>query len=417
MSENIILVTVDSMRADHCGYMGYEKDITPEIDQMGREGTLFENAISPGPRTPESMPVIFTGQFLPDDLPSRMIAQESLIRRHMTTRYSIPERLSDMGYETIGITPNPFTSKYFGFDEGFDKYIDFISDDDTSIYEQVFENWIGGGTASNVLRLARNMVMREEVFKPWEAFYDDILEAIDEASEPYFIWVFLMDVHEPYIAGEGYHSLSKLERWSAIWRLFLGDRETPFSDKTVDRLVKAYDDSIRYTDEFFRQLQADLEQGRGDPTIIMHGDHGEAFGEHGVFSHEPYLYEENIHVPLVVSEDLDVDPTQPFSLRRLPELVTQIAKDSPGDDLKPMPYGVARTAKDNAFALRSTDWKFVESTEGKRLADVSADGRESAPDQQLRETASMIVDGLREHDREATRVSGATKEVTETNEL
>ena len=410
MSENIVMVTVDSFRADHCGYMGYEKDITPTIDEMGTEGTFFENAVSPGPRTPESMPVIFTGQFLPDDLPTDMVPQQSIIRQHMGTRYSLPQRLSEMGYETIGITPNPFTSRYFGFDEGFDHYVDFIGEEDNSLYERLFEGWLGGNTVSNVMRLARNMVMQEEVFKPWEALYDDVLESVEQASEPYFVWVFLMDVHEPYIAGDGYHSLSMRERWSAIWRLYLGDKETPFSEKTVDRLTTAYEDSIRYTDAFFEQLREDLGDGEDGPTIIMHGDHGEAFGEHGVFSHEPYLYDENIHVPLVVSEDLDVDPTKPLSLRRLPDLVTGIASGDDGN-VEERPYAVARTTKDDKIALRSPEWKYLESATDWSLYDVSSGGEESYDDEGLCEVAGAAAAGYREQDRELDRVCEAADRV------
>jgi len=397
--------------------MGYEQDITPSIDEMGEEGTFFENAISPGPRTPESMPVIFTGQFLPDDLPTDMVPQQSIIRQHMATRRSLPEGLSEMGYETVGITPNPFTSQYFGFDEGFDHYIDFIGDDDNSLYERLFEGWLGGNTVSNVARLARNMVMREEVFKPWEALYDDIIKTTEEASEPYFVWVFLMDVHEPYIAGDGYHSLSMLERWMAIWRLYLGDKETPFNDKTVERLMTAYDDSIRYTDAFMSKLQDDLCDGEDDPTIIMHGDHGEAFGEHGVFSHEPYLHDENIHVPLVVSEDIDVDPTQPFSLRRLPDLVTGIASGDPESALEERPYGVARTTKDDKFALRSREWKYLESVTDSQLFDLSAGGEHPREDTDLQETAGSVVAGLRENDRELDRVGEAAEQVVAAGKL
>ncbi|MEF8902078.1 MAG: sulfatase-like hydrolase/transferase, partial [Halovenus sp.] len=58
---NIVLVSIDSLRADHCGFMGYGKETTPNLDRLAREGVVFENAIAPGPATAQSMPAIFTG--------------------------------------------------------------------------------------------------------------------------------------------------------------------------------------------------------------------------------------------------------------------------------------------------------------------------------------------------------------------
>ncbi|WP_434522791.1 sulfatase-like hydrolase/transferase [Halorubrum sp. AS12] len=258
MSENIVLVSIDSLRADYCGFMGHEGGITPTLDSMAKDAIVFENATSPGPRTPESMPGIFTGEFVSDDLPTDMVPQRELINKHMERHRTLPEQLSEMGYTTIGLTPNPFTSRFFGFDRGFDYFQDFIGDSSDGFYQRLFKGWLGGDTVSNVLRLSRNMIQREEVFKPWESFYDEAISEVQDTEEPYFLWVFLMDVHEPYMAGDGFRSTKFWERWSAIWRLYLGDKESPFDEKTTRRLIRAYEDSIEYTDAFFDRLLDDL---------------------------------------------------------------------------------------------------------------------------------------------------------------
>ncbi|MFB6186155.1 MAG: sulfatase, partial [Halobacteriaceae archaeon] len=343
--ENIILVTVDSLRADHCGFMGYEGGTTPTLDEMASEGIAFTNAIAPGPRTPESMPPTFTGCFLSEDLPSEKADQQSVIREHMSKRTTIAEQFSNAGYRTVGVTPNPFTSKYFGFDQGFDEFVDFIGEDD-SIYGRLFDAWIDGNTSSNVLRLARNMILREEVFKPWEVYYSKVKETV-RGEEPYFLWVFLMDVHEPYLARKGYRSQGWLDRWRGIWSLYLGDRETEFDQATRERLLTAYDDSIRYADVFLKRLLSDI----SDNTIVaVHGDHGEAFGEHGYYSHEPYLYEESIHVPLVIHGAGEGMVQRPTSLLDLPSILTSLSQTTEfnGTDVVE-----ARTANRDTVALRA----------------------------------------------------------------
>lgn len=417
MKDNIILVTVDSFRADHCGYIGYESETTPTLDKIANNGTAFSNAVSPGPRTPESMPVIFTGRFLPDDLPTSMVPQQSFIQRHMGASYTIAQQMSDLGYETIGITPNPFTSRYFGFDKGFDHFIDFLGHGDTTVYERLFEGWLGGNSLSNVMRLARNMALKEEVFKPWEALYNEIEQQIQEVSEPYFLWIFPMDVHEPYIAGDGYHSITAAQRWKAIWRLYLGDKETPFSKKTTQRLLSAYDDSIRYTDELFRRLEEDFCSAGHETTMVIHGDHGEAFGEHGIYSHEPYLHEENIHVPLVVSKDLGIDASQPISLKSLPKLIAGIVNGTVEEYLQTHPYGVSKTTKQNKIAIRGRNWKYIQSDTDSSLYKI-ADGKEQKlVDDELESCAASITSMVREQGREIQRISETIKGISESENI
>lgn len=402
MSRNVVLVTVDSFRADHCGFLGYEGDITSTLDKMAEEGIVFENAISPGPRTPESMPVIFTGEYIPENLPQDMVPQRQQIQNHMQTQESIPERFSRKGYHTIGFTPNPFTSRYFGFDQGFDEFHDFLDSSDNAVYDRLFQGWLGGDTISNILRLARNMALQEEVFKPWESFYDGFLTSINNAPEPYFAWIFLMDVHEPYLAGDGYHSISWWKRWKATWEMYLGDKETPFDETTRERLLTAYDDSIRYTDAFFEQFLADVP---GDPLIAMHGDHGEAFGEHGVYSHEPYLYEENIHVPLLLYGNGQDRIHHPVSLRSLPTILQKAISDGTQD------YGEsiaeARTARDDTTALRTSSLKYIENTSDNELYYLPEGELTQLENTDLQQLCSAVVDRNRERTEEYARISNA----------
>ena len=399
--DNVILVSIDSIRADRCGYMGYDGRTTPTLNEMAAEGLSFTSAVAPGPRTPESMPPIFTGQFLSGNLPSKMVDQRALINEHMGKRTTIAERFSQAGYHTVGITPNPFTSRYFGFDAGFDEFIDFLGDESSGLYHRLFSRWLDGSTTSNTLRLARNMILREEVFKPWEAYYNRVAETVRGDEEPYFLWVFLMDVHEPYLAGKGYRSQSWLDRWRAIWNLYLSDRESEFDEATRKQLLTAYDDSIRYADAFLARLLSDV----GEDTIVaVHGDHGEAFGEHGYYSHEPYLYDESIHVPLVVhgAEEDTVD--RPTSLRKLPSLLTNWSRSSrsEGADL-----AEARTANGDTITLRARSTKYIEGNDGSELYRLNRGEHAESENDDARRLYSQLVASRREGTQERRRIQAA----------
>lgn len=397
----MILVSIDSLRADHCGYMGYGEGTTPTLDEMASDGVMYSNAIAPGPRTPESMPPIFTGRFPSDDLPAKMINQQTIIRDHMEKHITVAERFSAAGYRTVGITPNPFTSRFFGFDQGFDQFVDFLGEDRSGIYHGLFRKWLSGGTVSNVLRLTRNMLLREEVFKPWEAYYERIAETIQASKEPYFLWVFLMDVHEPYLAGDDYQSQSWLDRWRGIWRLYLSDRETPFDEATRDRLLTAYNDSIRYTDAFLERLLNDIE----DNTLIaIHGDHGEAFGEHGYYSHEPYLYEESIHVPLVLHGLDQATIDKPTSLLDIPAILMNAIEgvEFEGSDLVE-----SRTSMDDTTALRAKTSKFIDGSRTEELYRLENGEGTEIDNEKARLLFSRIVASRNESMRERRRIGDA----------
>jgi len=371
-------VTMDSLRYDHCSFTGYERETTPTLDAMAAAGFTVANAVSPGPSTPESMPAVLTGSYPADDdeeYASELAARQARIRRHMRTRTTLAERFRERGYATAGFSPNPYTSRYFGFDAGFDHYEDFIGGSRRRLYAGALEGAFAGVDLSALFpaRVLLNWVNREEVFKPWEAFYGAVCEWVRSVEEPYFLWVLLMDTHDPYLVPDGYRSQPRWATYHANWRLWRRGHEPPFSDRTRERLVRAYDDAVRYADEFLARLRADLGTGEDGPIVAVHGDHGEAFGEHGTYGHHQRLYEENVHVPLVLDGPgvPDRRVSEPVSLQWTPTLLETLSRGGGVDP--PEPPARTRTLAGDRVALRGRDWKYRRDPDDESVSDPAGD--------------------------------------------
>ncbi|WP_276280671.1 sulfatase [Halorussus caseinilyticus] len=429
--ESIVLVTIDSLRADHCGFAGYDRDTTPTLDSLVDEGLSFENAVAPGPATPESMPVMFTGDWPVErggggeadgESESGLAARRERIRAHMEARETLAERMSALGYRTAAFTPNPFTSRHFGFDAGFEHFEDFMGDSRATggLYERIFEGFVKGSGASSLARVLLNFWQGEEVFKPWETYYDEAVSWAESADEPYFLWVFLMDAHNPYMAGEGYRSQSRWKSFHANYRFWRESHDTPFDPAVHDRLVTAYDDSVRYADACLARLREDL-----DATLVVTGDHGEAFGEHGTYGHEPHLYAENVHVPLVVAGGRDESEagserdtgretvSRPVSLSALPDLVEGVATDADLSELGEN-WVFSETEQGDRTAVRGKDWTYLrhgrgDSADGDELYVGDEDGETDSPD--LREVGERLVARRLGDGRERQRVADAAADI------
>lgn len=400
---NIVLVTIDSLRADYCGYVSTERDATPTLTKLSEEGLAFERAIAPGPSTPESMPAIFTGTYPTGEDDGDLATRCDRIRRHMSAHQTLPEMFSRRGYATAAFTPNPFTSRYFGFDRGFDHFCDFIGERHWTrgLYDRLFEGFLQGDSVTALARVLMNFWQREEVFKPWERYYGDVIEWAWGADEPYFLWVFLMDAHNPYLPAATHRSQPLWKQFHANLQFWRESHETSFDPVVHDRLVTAYEDAVRYADEFLERLQSALE---GDPIIAIHGDHGEAFGEHGTYGHEPYLYDENVHVPLVVGNVDTGRVTAPYSLRHLPRLLTGLTtgEDAPKKEW----YAVAKSDQADRRSVRAGSYTYLHNGSESLL---SQEGTEIYSDMAHEPRASLhtISDAAAEAMREQQRLRDA----------
>jgi len=264
---DIFLVLLDAARADaFLGDRGAE--LAPNVQALAAQGTTFLQAWSPSAWTGQSVPALLTG-LTPDSL--GITGWETRLPPGATT---FPEVLRDAGYRTVLFSQHRYYEPHTTIEDGFD----------------VFEI-IGGDP-----RLKRNSV-------PSAALLVD-------QDRPTFALIHLLPPHTPYrapppFAGSrsGWYEGDR-EPTLDVLRSVYGDRDFPEEERDeVRRLAIArYEENVLYADDLVGRVMQELQQaGRfEDALIIVLSDHGEAFGEHGRFLHTWHLYEEFIHVPLVV---------------------------------------------------------------------------------------------------------------------
>lgn len=281
--KNIILLSADALRSDHLSCYNYVRETSPELTQLAEESIQFTNAYSPSSHTREAVPALLTGKY-PD-----VAINDSY---HLATK-TLAERLSGIGFVTGGFHSNPFVSRAYGFDQGFDKF-----DDDLHLGQHKLI-----ALAQRILDKLRNRhyARAEEINKRALSWVDSL-----DADQPFFLWAHYLDTHGPYEPPEEYRNLytntniSDREAQSLYKRAVNNPDSITKNEQQL--LIDLYDAEIRYNDS---QIGCFLESLRDrdlleESILIFTSDHGDAFGEHGYYEHPRYLHEELTHVPLLV---------------------------------------------------------------------------------------------------------------------
>ena len=377
---NIILITLDSLRADHCRFMGYKRETTPTIDKMCNDGLCFINAYSPSTATPTSMIGIFTGDHSLVDITASTPGKSASFmpwRDELSQRKTLAEVLSQKGYFTAAFTPNAYVSRYFGFDKGFRYFQDFIPSNNNKtrlflrLHRTVFERYFVGSKTFTYIKYFWDMLKRREVFKPFEDYYDEIIRLVEKIKTPFFLWILILDTHHPFLPPKIYRQ--KMNFFAALYYNLkymhaIRNPDVKLHTKIIEKIIELYDNSIHYADSFIDKIWKDLRTH--DPVFIIHADHGEAFGEHGNYGHPPFLYEENIHVPFVVfNTNIKGKVEMPVSLLKIPQVILQLAEEREdflyenildSENLKNNP--TISMVIDNGtikIAIRYREWKFI----------------------------------------------------------
>lgn len=243
---NLLLVTLDTTRADRLGCYGYAKAATPALDRLARQGTRFVHAFSPVPLTLPAHASLFTG----------LLPREHGVRHNAGYRLpggtvTLAARLRDAGYRTAAVIAADVLDRGSGIDLGFETF-----DDQVRVGPRAWFGW-EERAASQVVDAAL-----------------DRLPALTKDGAPFFLWVHFYDPHFAYIPPEPYRTRFKAD---------LYDGEIAFVDAELARLLDA------------------VERRTGTNLVVgVAGDHGEALGDHGERNHGVFVYQATQRIPLIV---------------------------------------------------------------------------------------------------------------------
>lgn len=291
---NLVLIVLDTVRADELSAYGYPRPTTPNLDRLARQGVLFENALSPSSWTLPSDASILTG-LLPHQHGANWSAPVAPGIR--TLAYD----LEVLGYQTAGFNANlAYGVAGWGLGKGFEVY-----EDDSSSLRHNLAVTLAGRVFVQPLyeRLAHpdsfDRRNAREVNK-------DIYRWFGRRSgRPFFLFVNYFDTHYPYMAPPPYdHRFGRIPdaamRRAANFEYRGGVPKPLLAER--DQVVAAYDNCLAFLDDQVGQLLEFLARlpERSNTIVIITSDHGEAFGEHAAYGHGINLYREALHVPLIV---------------------------------------------------------------------------------------------------------------------
>lgn len=411
---NILLITIDSLRADFT-YGG--RASTPVMDEMTERGTTFEQAHVQAPFTTFSMPSLFTSRY-PSGLSYIEFSEKTI--GVAIDQPTLTERLRDAGYLTAGFHSNPLLSNLFGFDKGFDTFdanLPFANTD-----------WLPGRAKIIADKAAR--FVRTYPYIPAEELNSRALSWLERhagTGRPFFLWLHYMDVHGPYQAKIGNRFLNKY-RAERLWRKAVSS-PTEITNDEHEELISLYQTEVEYVDGALGGLIREL-RGLGlleETLVTITADHGEQFGEHGAYSHPHQLYDELTHVPLIldgpgwesgnVSElvpVLDVAPT--LATAGDAELTSFIGTplDEP-DGRDEVIVSEADLSPTYTASIRTPDWRYVfrGETAAEELYIIEADpAQQQDVASKHPDTIEQMSNRLSEHVSGSDRVIGEETEAT-----
>jgi arylsulfatase A-like enzyme len=444
MTKDVLYITIDSIRADRVGYLGYSEETTPEIDQLAADGTTFEQAIANGIPTYYSFKSLLGG--IHSLSHSRSIGLPE-------TATSIAEVFSDAGYDTAGFNAqNPWLTPRYGYNRGFDTFEDFMGNSESGLglgqltreAKRTAKRAVGfSDTLTDKLgQLGRvvSAIVGSQPLTQAEVVTKAAIDWIESRSQdrPFFLWIHYMDPHYPWVPPEKFldqdeDSLSRIDV-GRLWHIvaYQYQQETAVVDKQMMRQInRLYDAEIRRMDASIGELleSVDAVSSTGRPLIALAGDHGTELNDHGGFSHGPTdLYQEVVRVPLLFAgPDVPDDERELGALVDVPQTLVQqsnaveeqidtfeginLLNEQRGSVSTEVVYDidpVKGTNIDNGILRAHTapPWKLVrnEETENVALYNLTSDNTEQtnlATEQQQR--VSELTNSLEEHRKRIER--------------
>lgn len=245
---NLMVITLDTMRADRIGAYGYQAAETPNIDRLAANGILFENCYSPVPITLPAHCSFFTGKY-----PLGHQVRDNGTFLLKKDEITLAEKMKEQGFQTYAVIAAYVLLARFGLNQGFDLYDDSLE-------------------VNVILKNYSSEIKADLVYSKFSRWFKKM-----NPRKKFFTWIHFYDPHSPYDPPEAYK-----KKWGgSLSALYNG--EVAFVDKYVGKII----DDLKNANLLEQTL------------VVIVGDHGEAFGEHQEYGHAIFCYEENLKVPLV----------------------------------------------------------------------------------------------------------------------
>ncbi len=264
---NVLLISLDTVRRDHCSVYGYEHDTTPSLTQLAKEGALFDMAYAPSSTTAPSHATMFTSLYPI----THRVAKNGL---ELSDRYeTLAEILNANGYQTVAFVGSFVLHSKFGFAQGFDFFDDDFVASECMTDVGTWEGYQVNGAFDRRANYTTDRAIH------W-------LKNKRNPAEPFFMFVHYFDPHNPYDPAEPFRS---------------SFAPTSASATGVDKAIGRYDAEIAFTDKYLGDLVEQMDRmGLKDNTLIaVVSDHGEGLMQHGYMYHGAHIYEEAVRVPML----------------------------------------------------------------------------------------------------------------------
>ena len=381
---NVLVLLVDTLRADHLGCYGASPSPSPNLDRLAARGLVFEQAIAQAPWTIPSVATILTGLHprshgvvaWPFSKPAARPENGSTVLPDVFP--TLPAQAAMAGITTVGVSANPMVSRTTNFAHGFETFVEFEWDaerDSTARADEVnaaFLRWLRRNRGQRFLGYLHYMDVHEPYWPP-PKFRPPVPEGV-----------------RPAVARGRLAGIAERVNWST---------GPPLAAAEVQHLRNLYDGGIRFWDVELQRLLAGLIalDLRDSTIVIVTADHGEEFQDHGKLTHGPDLYDELVHVPLVVVgpgvapgrvreqvQGIDVFPTVAALLgfqapAGLPG-VDVMARREPRPAFSETSLGIVEGKSGKLVSLRTPEWKLIQTPATGRfeLYDLARDAGERA---------------------------------------
>jgi arylsulfatase A-like enzyme len=324
---NVILIVLDTARADALEPYGAPSGSTPAIADLARRGVALAQVQASASWTLPSHASMFTG-LLPRDTGvlegSAKTPQGARAAMEAHADRALPVVLRRNGYATAAVSTNLWIDESSGFAQGFDRFRSVDSGRQGYLHREDLRARVGWDVEGVLARVDDGAAEAGDILRSWLG---------EAGADPCFWFVNLVECHSPYLPPRPWNDLGPIGRLraaedarrhltlEAIWRACAGDFEVP--DEALERMRHLYARSVRLMDDWLARLLDDLDAaGRLEDTlVIVTSDHGENFGENGLMGHSFSLDQRLTHVPLVAAGPGAPAERGVISLARLPALI------------------------------------------------------------------------------------------------